>query len=88
MFDFDRDHVTGDDPAAETAHLRTTIATMLDEVIAGYPAVEQPPGSWWLPAKHGGSAPTLERAAEMDAEEKRERARRKAAKASAKRAKS
>ncbi|MBE7325947.1 1-acyl-sn-glycerol-3-phosphate acyltransferase [Nocardioides sp. Y6] len=75
--------VTGDDPVAETAELRSTMSAMLDDVIAGYPADEQPPGSWWLPAKHGGSAPTLERAAEMDAEEKRERARRKAAKAAA-----
>lgn len=80
--------VTGDDPAAETELLRTTMAQILDDVIAGYPAEEQPPGAWWLPAKHGGSAPTLERAAEMDAEEKRERARRKAAKAAARKGRS
>lgn len=77
-------HVTGEDAMAETNQLRDTMATMLDEMIAEYPANEQPPGSWWLPARHGGSAPTLERAAELDAEEKRERARRRAEKRAAK----
>ena len=71
---------TGADPVAETEELRNTMVAMLDEAIAAHPADEQPPGSWWLPARHGGSAPTLERAAEMDVEEKRERARRRAAK--------
>ena len=55
---------------------------MLDEAIRGYPADEQPPGSWWVPASHGGSAPTLEEAARLDAAEKRERAARRAAKRS------
>ena len=66
------------DPVGETARLRATMSQLLDEVIAGYPAQEQPPGSWWLPARHGGGAPTLEEAARLDAEEKRERARRRA----------
>ena len=66
------------DPVGETARLRATMSRLLDEVIAGYPAQEQPPGSWWLPARHGGGAPTLEEAARLDAEEKRERARRRA----------
>lgn len=72
-------HPTGEDPAAETAELRSTMAEMLDRTIRAYPAEEQPPGSWWLPAEYGGSAPTLEEAARLDAEEKRERARRRAA---------
>ena len=38
------------------------------------------PGAWWVPASHGGSAPTLEEAAELDAAEKRERAAKRAAK--------
>ena len=67
--------------------LRHTMSRMLDETIAGFPADEQPPGSWWLPARHGGTAPTLERAAEMDVEERRERARRKAEKAAERRKK-
>lgn len=76
---------TAEDPDAETEQLHARMAQMLDDVIAAHPADEQPPGSWWLPARHGGSAPTLERAAEMDAEEKRERARRRAEKRAAKR---
>jgi 1-acyl-sn-glycerol-3-phosphate acyltransferase len=73
-------HPTGEDPVAETAELKARMARMLDETIASYPAGEQPPGSWWLPARHGGSAPTLQDAAVLDAEEKRERARRRAEK--------
>ena len=49
------------------------------KAIADYPADEQPPGAWWVPASYGGSAPSLEEAARLDAEEKRERAARRAA---------
>jgi 1-acyl-sn-glycerol-3-phosphate acyltransferase len=70
----------GDDPAADTAELHRRLAALLDEAIEAYPAHEQPPGSWWLPASRGGSAPTPERAAELDAEEKAARAARKARK--------
>ncbi len=68
-------HPTGEDPTAETEELRSRMSTMLDETIARYPADEQPPGSWWLPARHGGSAPTPEQAVQIDADERRERAR-------------
>ncbi len=71
-------HPAGADPVAETAELRAVMTRMLDEAIAGYPADEQPPGSWWLPRRHGGSAPTLEEAAALDMAEKRERAARRA----------
>ena len=37
-------------------------------------------GAWRVPARHGGSAPTLEEAARLDAEEGRQRAARRAAK--------
>lgn len=74
-------HVTGEDPVAETAALKAQMSRMLEQTVADYPAAERPPGAWWVPARLGGSAPTLERAAEMDAEEKAERARRKAARA-------
>jgi 1-acyl-sn-glycerol-3-phosphate acyltransferase len=68
--------VTPDDDAAEaTAHLRTTMAGMLDRTIRGYP--EQPPGAWWLPASYGGSAPTPEEAERLDQEELARRAARK-----------
>jgi len=77
-------HPTGEDPVAETAALHTALATLLDETIARYPADEQPAGSWWLPARLGGSAPTPEEAQRLDAEEKRARAARRAARRAAK----
>lgn len=73
-------HPTGEDPVAETAELKRRLEELLDETIRAYPADEQPEGSWWLPAAYGGSAPTLEEAERLDAEEKRERAARRAAK--------
>ncbi len=75
-------HPTGGDPVAETAELHKVMSGLLDEAIRAYPADEQPPGSWWLPAEYGGSAPTLEEAARLDAEEKRARAERRRAKSS------
>ena len=66
-------HPTGEDPAAETADLHRVMSVMLDEAIRAYPAAEQPAGSWWLPKAYGGSAPSLEEAARLDAEEKRAR---------------
>ena len=72
-------HPTGAQPVAETEELRRVMSSMLDEAVRAYPADEQPPGCWWLPARYGGSAPSLEEAAVLDAEEKRERAARRAA---------
>jgi 1-acyl-sn-glycerol-3-phosphate acyltransferase len=72
-------HPTGADPAAETAALRRVMSSLLDETIRTYPSQEQPPGSWWLPASHGGGAPTPEEAERLDAAEKRERAAKRAA---------
>ncbi len=79
-------HPSGADPVGDTAELHRVMSSMLDETVRTYPAAEQPPGSWWLPARYGGSAPTLEEAARLDAEEKRERAARRAAKRAAKQA--
>jgi hypothetical protein len=56
------------------------MSSMLDEAIRAYPASEQPEGSWWLPRRYGGTAPTLAEAAVLDAAEKVERAARRAAK--------
>lgn len=70
---------TGEDPGGETAQLRARMQEMLDATIAAYPADEQPPGSWWVPARLGGTAPTPEEAARLDAEEKRRRAEARAA---------
>ena len=77
-------HPTAEDAVAETAELRARMSTMLDETIAAYPADEQPPGSWWLPARLGGSAPTPQEAAALDAEELRRRADARRARAAAK----
>jgi len=51
------------------------------EALDWHPEEEHPPGSWWLPASRGGSAPTPEVATQMDTVEKAARAARKAAKA-------
>ena len=78
-------HPTGANPTAETAELRSRMSGMLAEVVADYPAAEQPPGSWWVPASMGGTAPTPEEAITLDAAEKRERARKRAEKRAKKR---
>lgn len=78
-------YVTGENAVAETAALRARMDELLAEAIATYPAGEQPPGSWWAPASRGGSAPTLDEAAVLDAAEKRERARKRAEKRAKKR---
>jgi 1-acyl-sn-glycerol-3-phosphate acyltransferase len=65
----------GDDATEATAHLRSTMAGMLDRTIRAYP--EQPPGAWWLPASYGGGAPTPEEAEHLDREELARRADRK-----------
>jgi 1-acyl-sn-glycerol-3-phosphate acyltransferase len=70
---------TGEDPAAETLELHERLRTLHEQALAAYPPAEQPPGAWWLPASHGGSAPTPARAAQLDAEERAARAARRAA---------
>jgi 1-acyl-sn-glycerol-3-phosphate acyltransferase len=64
----------GTSPVRKTAELQDAMTAMLDRTIREYPADEQPPGAWWLPAAYGGSAPTPERAVELDREEMRQRA--------------
>lgn len=59
----------GTDPVAQTAELRAVMTDLLDQTIRAHPADEQPPGSWWLPASYGGSAPTPDEALRLDAEE-------------------
>jgi len=70
--------VTGEDPVAETAQLRAAMSALLDKAIAEYPI--GPEGQWWAPARHGGTAPTLEQAKKLDEEEMIARAARKASK--------
>jgi 1-acyl-sn-glycerol-3-phosphate acyltransferase len=78
-------HPTGRSPVGDTAELKARMAALLDETIRSYPAEEQPAGSWWLPAAYGGSAPTPEEALQLDADEKRQRARARAARRAGKR---
>jgi len=77
-------HPTGADPVAETAELRAAMAELLDEAIATYADARLQPGAWWVPASHGGSAPTLDEAVVLDADEKRARAAARAARRAAK----
>ena len=72
-------HPDGATPVEKTAQLRDAMTSMLDEAIRSYPAEEQPPGSWWLPASYGGSAPTPEEAKRLDEEEQVRRAAARAA---------
>jgi 1-acyl-sn-glycerol-3-phosphate acyltransferase len=75
---------TSDNAVAQTAVLHRRMSELLEQTIAAYPSEEQPPASWWVPARLGGTAPTLEEAAVLDVAEKRERARLRAAKRAAK----
>lgn len=71
----------GEDPAAATGELRRRMTDVLDALKADY--IERygaEDGAYWLPAKLGGSAPTLEIANEMDEADRAEKARKKAEK--------
>lgn len=60
-------YTDGTDAEAATKQLRITLQSLLDEAQSGYP--DQPAEGeepWWLPVHLGGSAPTPERAAELD----------------------
>ncbi len=65
----------GVDPDLLTAELHARMSGLLDETIARYP--DKPPGAWWIPARLGGSAPTLEEAEEIEERVRREKAARK-----------
>jgi 1-acyl-sn-glycerol-3-phosphate acyltransferase len=53
------------EPASElTAKLHATMTTMLADLQQGY---DHPAGEYWVPARLGGSAPTLDEANKMDA---------------------
>jgi 1-acyl-sn-glycerol-3-phosphate acyltransferase len=66
------------DAVGDTARLHAAMSGLLDTAIREYPQPE--PGAWWLPARYGGTAPTLAEAARLDAEERSARATRKAGK--------
>ena len=54
----------GTDPDAVTEELRVRMSALLDETIERYP--DRPEGASWIPARWGGTAPTLEEAAEIE----------------------
>lgn len=47
-----------DDPVEVTAELRRRMEALLEEAVAAYPD-GAPTGSWWVPARFGGRAPTV-----------------------------
>jgi 1-acyl-sn-glycerol-3-phosphate acyltransferase len=68
------------DPLSVTAELKTRMSALLDEALATYAgAPRTPDDTWWIPARLGGTAPTLEQAAAKDAEVEAARAARRAA---------
>jgi 1-acyl-sn-glycerol-3-phosphate acyltransferase len=70
-----------DDPTEVTEELKARMQALLGAAQAAYPDV--PSGDddrWWLPAHLGGTAPTLEQASVLDAEDLAARRARRAAK--------
>jgi 1-acyl-sn-glycerol-3-phosphate acyltransferase len=66
-----------DDPDEATARLRSNLEALLDETIARYPrptSAEREAGAWWLPARHGGTAPTPQEALLIEERKRMERA--------------
>jgi 1-acyl-sn-glycerol-3-phosphate acyltransferase len=63
------------DMTSTNAALREAMSTLLDRVQQDYP---HPAGEYWVPHRLGGSAPTPEEAAQMDADEATARAARRA----------
>ncbi|WP_030169738.1 lysophospholipid acyltransferase family protein, partial [Spirillospora albida] len=74
----------GDDYEAVTAELHARMSELLEKAQREYPDTPAPEESWWQPAYLGGSAPTPEEAAKLDAEEAQARAAARAAREAAK----
>jgi 1-acyl-sn-glycerol-3-phosphate acyltransferase len=67
-------------PVAVTAELKARMEALLDEARASYAgAPRTPDDTWWVPARLGGTAPTLEQAAAKTAELQAAKAARRAA---------
>ena len=65
------EYAPGEDPADVTKRLMTAIEKLVDNASRTYP--QSPAGDsdrWWLPAHLGGTAPTVEEADRMAAEER------------------
>jgi len=57
----------GEDPELVAKDLRLRMTKLLDEVQAEYPEAPGEDDRWWMPAHLGGTAPTPEEAAALDA---------------------
>ena len=71
-----------DDAELVNGQLHQTLQQLLDETIDRYPPptpkeLNLPEGAWWLPARRGDSAPTLEEAEAIEVQVRAERAARK-----------
>ena len=66
----------GEDAELAAERLRTRMRELLDETVARYPFEGSP---WWVPARLGGSAPTIAQAEELDRQARAARAAKKAA---------
>jgi 1-acyl-sn-glycerol-3-phosphate acyltransferase len=60
------------DPEQATLELRTVMQALVEDARAAYP--EPGTGQWWYPVALGGTAPTLEEAAVLEAEAKARKA--------------
>ena len=70
-------HMTRQEKADEsTARITAAMSGLLDETIARYPAPKAGEEAWWLPKRHGGTAPSLEEAEEIETRLRAERAAR------------
>lgn len=69
------------DPVAVTAELHRVMSELLLELQESYGP--HPQGEFWVPARLGGGAPTLEEANRMDADEQAEKAAKRAARTEA-----
>jgi len=68
------------DPVAVTAELKSRMSVLLDEARATYGgAPRSADDTWWIPASQGGTAPTLEQAAQLSRDADAARAARRAA---------
>jgi 1-acyl-sn-glycerol-3-phosphate acyltransferase len=68
------------DPVVVTAELKRRMQLLLDEAQATYAGgPRSPEDTWWIPARLGGTAPTLEQAAALSAEREAAQAAKRAA---------
>jgi 1-acyl-sn-glycerol-3-phosphate acyltransferase len=61
-------HIDRSDAADGTERLRAEMTRLLEETIRAFP--EDGTGQWWMPRAYGGTAPTPEEAARLDADER------------------